>query len=376
MRYLQYFKENSNDFNRDIVFNNDKWIIIKPSTYESCCYWGQDTDWRVSDGSHEYYFSKESYIVIEKESNDRYFLNFHSGDFEDKDEGKIYLKEFLDKDSVLYNFFGERIKCDHVKEVNGEWWVVVSDYDFFESYFKLDSRTRDDLIKDILGGDPRISYYEMKYIDITNENVELTEDNLLYLKITLRLEQDRNGYEFDINDIKNYDDIAKVVDEYNINNLKKAIKSAFCEAHEGANNSAAWNDVIENIYNFFGLENGSAKWETTEGYKYQALWIKFKSKSDAIFAKFIISNYDDSFDDIIEYSPPYYGYIGESEDVESGFNECIEDKISDYYDKSSIEQINNYYEYWQEEKKKNPNATDDEIAEEVRYLLDAKKYNL
>lgn len=380
MKYILYFKENSNNFNQDIVFDNDKWTIIKPSSYESCCYWGQDTDWRVSDGTHEYYFNKESsYIVIEKESSDKYFLNFHSGDFEDKDEDKIYLKEFLDKDSVLYNFFGERIKCDHVKEVNGEWWIVVSDYDFFESYFKLDSRTRNDLIKDILGGDPSVSYYEMKDIDITDESAKLRDNNLLYLKIVLRLEQDKNGYDFDINDIKNYDDVAEVVNEYDIDNLKKAIKSAFCEAHEGADDSAAWNDVIKNIYDFFELVDGSAKWETTEGYKYQALWIKFKSKSDAIRAKFIITEYDDSFDDdIIDYSPPYYGYSGESEDVESGFNECIEDKIAHYYEGAdiSIEEINDYYEYWQEEKKKNPNATDDEIAEEVKYLLDAKKYNL
>ena len=385
MKYLLYFKENFNNYNQDIVFENEKWTIIKPSSYESCCYWCQDTDWRVSDGTHEYYYHKDkTYIVIEKEKDNKYFLDFYTSYFHDKDEDKIYLKEFLDKSSVLYNYFGEDIECVNVKEQNNQWWIVVNDYDFFTDYFKLDRDTRSDLIKIILSGD-YFDIFQYSYSDfkITDQDIDLTPDNLLIFKIILRIEQYRNPdeYDYDLNDINDYSDIASIVHGYNIDNLKDAIQGAICEAQESADGSSAWNDIVNKIYNFFGLVDGSAKWEKANGFKNDALWIKFKSKTDAINAKFILTNYDDSFDDDnkIDYSTPYNGYYGKSKDVEDSFNECIKDKIVLRYDKNddiTYTEIDDYYEYWKEEMKKNPNATDDEIAEEVQFYLDAKKYNL
>ena len=388
MKYILYFKENTNNFNDDIVFQNDDWIIVEPSSYESCCHWGQNTEWKVADGSHKYYFQKDTYIVIENknplfpDTNDKYYICLNNAEFFDKEENTVYFKDFLEKDSVLFNFFGERTKCSNIKEDNGEWWVVVSDYSDFSEYFKLDRDTRSDLIKKVLSGDYMdIFCYNSSDFTIKDQNIDLTEDNLIYFKCILRLEKAYgNDYDYEMNDINDYDDIAKVVREYHLTLLEKAMKSAICEAQESADGNQAYDEITNAIYDFFNLEMGSAKWKKTKGFKYDALWIKFKSKSDAMSAKFIFVNYDESFkDDLIDYSPPYNGYYGSTEDVEEGFNECIEDKIDNYYRKANditIDQINDYYDYWIEEKKKNPDATDDEVAKEVQFYLDAKRYNL
>jgi len=390
VKYILYFKENSNNFNDDIVFQNNDWTIIKPSSYESCCHWCQGTDWKVADGDHNYYFQKDTYIVISNENplfsemNDMYYICLNNAEFYDKEENTLYFKEFLDKSSVLYNFFAEITKCSNIKEDNGEWWVVVSDYSDFAEYFKLDRDTRNDLIKIILSGDYfTIFNYNSSDFTIKDQNIDLTKDNLTFLKCILRLEQAKgDDHDYDMNDIKDYNDVANVVKEYGIESLEKAMKYAICNAQESADGSAAWDDIVDEIYKFFNLEMGSAKWKKTEGFKYDALWIKFKSKSDAMRAKFIFVNYDDSFDDDnkINYSTPYNGYYGDSKDVEENFNEYIADKVDTAYENGnsdvSIEEINDFYEYWQEEKKKNPNSTDDEIAKEIQYLIDAKRYNV
>ena len=392
MKYLLYFKENSNNFNSDIAFENDDWMIIKLSSYESCCYWGQDTEWRIADGTHEYYFHKESfYIVIEKKNplfpdmNAKYLLDFYTSDFMDKEGDRIELKEFLEKDSILYNFFGEQIKCNNIAEKNGQYWIVIDDYSFFSDYFEVDNNTRNDFISKILGGDSFefFQYNSNDFRNITDYNFKLKPENLFFLKMILRLENDVNSeYDFDVNDVKDYDDIAQIVKDYGIEPLMKGISWAICEGQENADAGAAWEDLTNKIYSFFDLEIGSAKWEKSEGFKYNALWIRFKSKSDAMRAKFILTNFDDSFEDAskIDYSPPYNGYYGDSKDVEENFNEIIIDKVyssyESYGDKISDDDIKVYHDYWKEEKKKNPNATDDEIAAEVQFFFDAKKYNL
>ena len=392
---IKLLRENSNNFNSDIVFETDDWMIIKPSTYESCCYWGQDkegdSEWRVVDGAHEYYFHKDStYIVIEKKNplfpdmDAKYFLDFYSADFIDKEGDTIYLKEFLEKDTVLYNFFGEQIKCTNIAEKNGQYWIVINDYDFFSDYFKLDNNTRNDLISKILGGNSfEIFQYDSNdFKNITDYRIKLKPENLFFLKMILRLEHDINSeYDYDVNEVKNYYEVADIVKDNDIEGLMKGISWALCEAQEGADASAAWEDIVNKIYSFFDLEMGSAKWEKTEGFKYDALWIRFKSKSDAIRAKFILKTFDDSFEDDskIEYSSPYNGYYGDSKEVEEGFNEIIIDKVYSAYETYgdiSKDDIEVYHDYWKEEKKKNPNATDDEIAAEVQFFFDANKYNL
>jgi hypothetical protein len=121
---------------------------------------------------------------------------------------------------------------------------------------------------------------------------------------------------------------------------------------------------------------GSAKWQNYQ--KDNKLWIRFKSKSDAYNAKFIINKYDDSYeDDVIEYSSPYYGYSGKLEEIQEIFDNEIPDRLW-YYDNDDIngKRIIKYFKTWKKIEKENPNFSDDEMMKEIEVLLDAEKYNL
>lgn len=325
----------------------------------------------------------EDYEAIDKRDNKKYYFDFNRCEFVDENENQFYLKEFLDDNSDLFNYFGEQINCVDVKEENGEYWMVVSDYKEFESYFELDSRTRNDLIKIVLAGEGyEIFQYDSSDFNIDENNFKLDKDDLLTLKIILRLEQSKNEddeYDYDVNDVKDYRDIADIVENYGIEPLEIILKMSIREGHESADSDAAWEEIIDEIYKFFNLVDGSAKWKSI-GQKNDYLWIKFKSKSDAYYAKFKINNYDDSWsDDKIKYSPPYYGYNGKSEDVERSFNNCLPDRLPDYDDFSdniTYSEIEEHEEFWKEIKKDNPKLSDDEIWDEIEFKLDAKKYNL
>lgn len=394
MKYIKLFKESANfEKSKDKierVFENENWLIVKPKTYKAFCYWGQNTEWSAADGNHQYYFNEGyTYINIKKETplfpemESKFYFNFYSGDFYDKDDNDIYLKDFFEENTDLFNFYGQHLKCDNIVEDMGDYWIICEEYSYFADFFRLGRSTRNDLIKKVLVGDSfDIFQYNSTDFNIRDCDIDLKEDQLLILKIALRLEKDADSeIEYDINDIKNYDDIVEVVKDNNLESIERAIQGAIAEGQEGADANAAYNDITDEIYKFFGLEMGSATWKQTTGYKNFALWIKFKTKGDAYHAKFIINKYDDSYeDDVIKYSPPYNGYYGESKDVEEGFNECIFDKLEWGYDAYSnnitYSQIDDYYKQWKKTKELNPDYTDDEIAKDVQFLLDAKRYNL
>jgi hypothetical protein len=209
----------------------------------------------------------------------------------------------------------------------------------------------------------------------------LDKDNLDLVKLLLIIEKIKNidDYDYDIEDINDYDDVVNIIKSYDLDDLKSIIKGCICTAHEIADATAAWNNVINEIYDFFNLEQiTNNSWRM---YKNKlCLWIKFKSNTDAYLAKFIINNYDDSYSDsMIEYSPPYYGYDGKSKDIINSFNEELVDKILDYNSDNltNIEFVE-YFDIWKEMKKNNLKLSidDSEFLNKLQMSVDMKKFNI
>lgn len=376
MKYIQYFKENSNSFNKDIVFDNEDWLVIKPSNYKSMCYWGQDTDWRLSDGNHEYYFVKNKcYVIINKEKNNKWFFNFNDNEFLDSHENQIYIREFLDNDKSLYNFFGDQIECKEIVEVGGEWWFVIDEYSYFEDFFELSSKTRSDLIKLILGDETwQIFQYDSNSFNISDEYIKLEDKNLILLKTVLFLEQKHNNYDYNILEIKDYRDVVSVIKENDLESIESVIQRSIREGHENADADAAWEDIVDEIYDFFNLVDGSAKWDYYQGSTSQMLWIRFKNKYAAIYAKYRISNFENEWDDMIKYYPPDYGWYGKSETVQKVFNEVLLDRIDEYDDHIDSYEIDKYYGLWK--KLKDEGMKEENILNELELRINVEKYNL
>ena len=387
MKYLHYFEnnedENFEEYKDDVVkvFENDEWLVIKPNSFEAFCYYGQDQGWSDVDNGRKYNFRENTFINIKKDDNIKVVLNFDRGDFYGEDDDTIYLKEFLDDNSALQKFYGEILHCSDIVEENGEYWLVSDGYVDFFKYFKIDRNTSERFVKGVLEGE---SYDFFQYDDVfelDEYGLNVKEDTLMLLKVILILEKFHNDeYDYNLNDIKDFDDVVSIIKEYDIESFEDLLKTCLTRAHEYADGDAAFEELTNQIYEFFNLYlgSGSPKWQHYKNSKDQKLWIKFKSKSDANNAKFIINKYDDSYDDeMIDYSSPYYGYHGETKVINDYLDSEIPERTYDY-DGGEVtgEEIDKYYNIWKELKEKNPELTDDELYADFDVYLNAKRYNL
>ena len=351
MKYIYYFKESveSNSF-----FENDHWIVTK--------------------------LAANDYLIKSKVDDEEYSLDFNRDEYYDKDDEEIYIKEFLDENNDLYHVIGDDIKCNFIFKDGDDYWVVVSVYEDFESYFKSERNRRDDYIKKVLSGDAyEIFSYSSGDFDIS-EDIDADDEVVLTLKIILRLKQyedeDGDDYEYDVADVKDYSDVVSIVREYGFDDLKKLLKRCICVGHENADADEAYKDLTNSIYDSFNLQLGSAKWQKINPTdKYEALWIKFKDKGSAIYAKFIINNPNNDWDDDkIDFSTPYYGYSGDRKTIIEVFNNEFHESMCDYFS-DECKEITKIEELWKEMSKES-DFKEEKFWDDINMRLDAKKYNL
>lgn len=370
MKYIKTYEENINEN----VFENNKFLVIKPKSYDSLLELSKDTEWRIEDINakylpglfrpEKYRYSNDLFVVIDKLNDNKYLFDFKQDNFWDKDENDIYLKDFFDNKPELVTLFGDIIYCDKVVEENGEYWIVVDDYIDFEDYFKLDRNTRNDYIKIVLGGDAAVEIYDYNPSDFDIDvSVKLDEDNLILMRSILYwLKVNDSDYEYDIFDVETYYDVVEIVNDYDIVDLRDFLKRCVSEGEGNADADAAYDKVTDEIYKFFDLELGSAKWQKHKGK--EKLWIKFKNKLAACNAKFIITNIDSSFDDdVIEFDPPENA--GTKKDFIEYFNECMRERYTEYFGDNLVDEI---YDALENNKK----AT----IEDLEHLIAIKKYNV
>ncbi len=110
----------------NLVYEDEKWEVYIPKTYEASCQLGSDTEWCTATGkTREYYddYSKKGqlYILINKNNRKKkYQFHFEEHQFMDKDDSQIGLEAFFIKNpDILFNFFAknENILNDQVGDV-------------------------------------------------------------------------------------------------------------------------------------------------------------------------------------------------------------------------------------------------------------------
>ena len=388
MKYIKLFEDSQNkydDFKDDVekIFEDDNWLVIKPKSFYALCYYDNQVRY---NGNNFNYKNSQIYININKNDDDNIvILNFDRDDFYDENS-TVYLKDFFEENSELYNLYGDIVQCDEIIEENGEYWLVVDGYSDFVDFFDTGNSKNDlseNFVKGVLVGEGFEFFQYDDIFDIDDYGIETDEDNFLQLKVVLILEKMLNEekYDYDLDDIKDYDDICSIVKEYGLKKLKNVLKYCVRKAHEQADADKAYDELTDAIYKFFNLEleNGSPKWQRYKGSKDQKLWIRFNSKSDSGRAKFIFHNYDDSFEDDnkIDYSSPYNGYYGDSKVVNDYFNEEVPEKLCDYNSNGiDDDMIHQNVEMWKQLKKDNPIITDKELYDELEIFMNTKKYNL
>lgn len=380
MKYLYYFKENNNlddSNNFTLLFENDNWNITKANSFDSLLSWSEDGNINMNNTSSKTF--SNLFLNTNKKSNDKIVLDFVRNDFYSIEDDDIYLKDFLSENKELFEFYGENLKCENIFKDGNDYWLIVDDYKFFVDYFKLDNNTRKNLIENILSDEGYSAEYSTVDFELSDQSIKITKDNLEMIQIVLIIEKLMNDeYDYDIDDISDYDDIVSIIDECDMVDLKNILLSCVCTGHERADENAAWNDVYDNIVSFFNVDDKSNKWDFYNGSKEQMLWFKFKTKNDAYNAKFTINKYDDSYeDDVIDYSPPYYGYSGNNKDINNSFNEDLDGRITEY-DSADVnfDIIKEYYDIFKEQKEINSEIKVSDIIDNFKIYLDTKKFNL
>ena len=372
MKYIKIFENFNKD--KEKIFEDQKWLVIKIKSYESLLSYSEGTEWHIKNvnswsgySTEKYRFNDKIYINIDKQKNVKYLFDFDTEKFYDNENNDLYLNEFFDKNSDLMNIYGEIINCSNIVKDNGEYWIVIGDYDYFEPYFTVSRDVRADYIKNILSRDYLCEYdpSDFKF----DEDVIVTDDNIQLLKMILRLEKIYNDYKYDLNDIKDYNNITEIIKEYGLDELKRILRLSICESNENADVDEVYDQTIIKIYNFFGLINGSADWKSNNN-----LWIKFDSNKSAYKAKLIITNFNNSYEDEkIDGNPPYNGYNANYQDICAQFNSILIDRLYDYRsDNLDSETIFKYFDKLDSKE----NISEDDIIKEIELLINSEKYNL
>ena len=100
----QILKRTQGEWSRDIknakneitvFYEDDKWYVVIPETMEASCYWGSGTEWctitRDEDNNLFYSYDDDGplFILINKETGEKYQFHFESDSYMDKTDSRI-----------------------------------------------------------------------------------------------------------------------------------------------------------------------------------------------------------------------------------------------------------------------------------------------
>lgn len=331
----------------DKVFENDNWLVVIPKTHRAACYYGKNTQWCTASKDDDSVFNEYNkqgnlYINTNKKTNEKYQFHFETNQFMDERDEPIMLFEIIKSDDELYNFYEDKFKNTNIKKENGDWYFYANNgWEYFISYFKIPNKYRDDVIKLILNGEGR----ELFDYDLYSFNLDdycylnISDKNIKYIKnIIQKMKDDENIKQEDIDNIKDFDDIIEVIEEYVLDGLKQGLINIVCHATGYADESNAYNSIVGDIMEHFGFEKAVDWVKRHKNDEYDTtLRIKFKSEMDAkktTIMLFQINDPDYDNDDLfLSYDPPYNGYSG---DVNEYINDVITDGLEQYIDEKYL----------------------------------------
>lgn len=86
------------------LYEDDKWLVVSPNSYEASCYWGDKTEWCTAYKDSRHYYDSYTedgplYININKNSLEKYQFHFESNSFMDQTDSDIDVP-------ILNNMYG------------------------------------------------------------------------------------------------------------------------------------------------------------------------------------------------------------------------------------------------------------------------------
>ena len=120
-------REIRNSKNIEKVFEDNKWEVWTPLSYDGSCTLGKGTKWCTADSrTREHYdsYTREGplYIFINKQDHkEKYQLHVETKSFRDKNDYKAHLGDILSTDDKLKEFVEEKIYGGFIKDKSGAY---------------------------------------------------------------------------------------------------------------------------------------------------------------------------------------------------------------------------------------------------------------
>lgn len=95
----------------DFIYEDDKWQVVSPNSYEASCNWGADTQWctatRSSDSWYKQYTEQGPLYILVNKNNPKEKYQFHvqSGQYMDSKDHSIDIIAFFHKNPALSKAF-------------------------------------------------------------------------------------------------------------------------------------------------------------------------------------------------------------------------------------------------------------------------------
>ncbi len=283
----------------------------------------------------EKYLTKDEFVLKIRE----FFDNIEIGDNNDMDI--IEYVEWLERNNLIEICMDKMENYSEIKEENGNWYFYAKDgWEYFSNYFSIDTNYRNNVVETILSGEGRefFQYDCSGYEDFYYLKVE--DNTIIYLKDVLKkMKDDYEIKQEEIDNVEDFEDIVSIAKEYNIDELLDAFMFAHCSAQEYADENEAYDSLINQIIEHFGLTLDGLKWVKVDvKSKYDdALKIKFINEDaakDAIILLYKIDNRTWDEDDYhIKYDSPYNGWNGDANEY---FDQEIRNRIYDDVDEKYL----------------------------------------
>lgn len=120
----------------ELVYEDGDWEVWIPKTYAASCKLGQGASWCTASTESDYYYNHykdtyggDYYININKHNpEEKYQFHFESGQFMDKDDRSVDLKDFFEENKGLRDFYLPTIAESVGIDLNDEYTEVQLDW--------------------------------------------------------------------------------------------------------------------------------------------------------------------------------------------------------------------------------------------------------
>ena len=310
------------------VFEDSKWEVWVPHTYNASCKLGRGTTWCTASTESDYYYNRykqqyggEYYILINKQNpEEKYQFHFESNQFMDADDNPVDVGHIIGDDEKLKQFFYElRLDSLGITQENidtGLYTFNIDLYEFVDSIHTFD-----------IG------------VGTFRAALEYDED---YFK----------GY--GDGDYSNVEDYLDSSNKGRINNIPKDRLKEVKQDLVNIYNRIAIADATENASNYVWYELFDKVREEDPDFDVNfekpikqltvTLGIKDIIEDPFSISNWAVNEYDDSIDEIgfgpyllrhrlkdVEMKDPYWGWL------EDGIDEYyFNDEVSDYLDEKGF----------------------------------------